>query len=72
MPIEPKILICDILVNPKLLNISKIARVANLSQSYTSLLINGQRKNQKAQWSVRNAIVSLYGGVITYSITKNR
>jgi len=72
MPIQDKkIDFCDISVNPNLLNISRIAKTANLSQPYTIQLIKGQRNNKKAKWLVRCAIVSLYNNIITFRKEKN-
>ena len=61
---ERTITLLNIEFDLNLINITPIAKASGFSHTYCRRLLNGEKKNPKALWKLRNTIVKLYGSLI--------
>ncbi len=61
-----KIVLQDIEFDLRLVNITMLSEASGFSHTYCRRLLNGEKKNPKALWKLRNTIVKLYGSLIKY------
>jgi|GEM_PF-1699105 len=64
--------ILDIEFDLSLINISKVAKKAGISQNYASELLDmsNRKKNQRSLAKLRTAIIELYGNLVKYNKNK--